>query len=62
MKIKLNKHLGTFRKGSIVNVDCDAHGIPLDQFWRRRLADAKIDNCCEIVKPVRKPAKSKEAK
>jgi hypothetical protein len=60
MKIKLNVNMGTLRKGLIVNVLCDKSGTPLDIFWRRRLKDAKIDNCCEIVKP--KPRKLKDDK
>lgn len=60
MKIKLNRIMGTLRKGLIVNVESDKNGNPIDVFWRRRLKDAEIDNCCEIVKPIRKSTKPKD--
>ena len=55
MKLKLNCDLNGHKKGTIIKVN-DNNGIPLDSFWRRRLKDAEIDNCVEIVE-VSKPKK-----
>lgn len=57
-KLKLNADLNGHLAGYILNIDCDDKGIPLDQYWRRRLRDSKIDSCVEIVK---EPAKDKPA-
>ena len=57
MKIKLNQDLSTPKgkklKDSIINLECDKNSIPLDQFWRNRLKDSKIDNCVEIIKSTK---------
>lgn len=53
-KIKVNKQFGDHKPGTIIDVDCDENEIPLNHIWRRRLKDAEIDNCCEIVKPKKK--------
>jgi len=37
-----------------VLVNTDERGVPLERFWRKRLADAETDNCVEIVRPKRK--------
>jgi len=49
--IRVNKPVDGFKEGDEVKVTTDDAGIPLDRSWRRRLADAKQDGCCEIVKP-----------
>lgn len=54
MKIQINKSIPGFEEGTIIDVTTDSKGTPLDIFWRRRLKDAVLDNCCEIVKPVQK--------
>lgn len=41
------------KPGNTVDVETDAHGVPLDPFWRRRLRDAAIDGCVEKVKSSR---------
>lgn len=56
MKIKLNTDLSGFRKGRIINVNVDEEGTILNQFWRARLEDSKIDNCVEVV--IEKKTKS----
>lgn len=54
MKIKINaKTLGAHSKGDIVDVS-DVDGIPTEQFWRRRLKDSAIDDCCEVVDEITK--------
>ncbi len=35
---------------SIISVEADKEGIPLNIFWRNRLRDSEIDNCVEIIK------------
>lgn len=50
MKIKLNIPLAGYQKGQTISIDADSKGTPIDKFWRRRLKDAEIDNCVEVVK------------
>lgn len=57
MKLKINKRVKGHAVGAVVDVPVDADGTPLDKFWRRRLKDAKIDECVEVVKPSRTKAK-----
>lgn len=50
MRIKINTDaFPPHKKGDIIEIE-DNQGIPLKQFWRRRLRDAYIDGCCEVVK------------
>lgn len=42
---------------SVIYVDVDKDGVPLEKFWRRRLLDSKTDNCCEIVSQAQKAGK-----
>lgn len=55
MKLLISNVKG-YKPGDVVTVQTDGDGIPLDKFWRRRLKDAKIDNCVEAVKTA-KPKK-----
>jgi len=52
MKIKVNK-LHPHEPGTIIDLgEADANGVPKglhNAFWRRRLRDAKHDNCIEVV-------------
>ncbi len=48
MKLKLNKDLHGKKKGTVIEI-ADRDGSPLDTFWYRRLKDAEIDNCVEVV-------------
>jgi len=57
MKLKLNQPMAGYEAGRTVTVQTDASGVPLEKFWRRRLRDAKIDNCVEVVKASRRKAK-----
>ncbi len=57
IKIEVKKQMANHAVGDIVEVSADDNGVPLDFHWRRRLKDAEIDECCEIVKSVtKKPA------
>jgi hypothetical protein len=49
MKLKVNVSLRGAPAGSVILIQTDNDGIPLDRYWRRRLVDAKIDNCVEVV-------------
>lgn len=42
---KINKDFGGHKAGETVKFAVDKKGTPLDPMWRRRLRDAKIDNC-----------------
>lgn len=61
MKLKLNQDLSTpqgkLLKNAIIEVAADENSIPLDLFWRSRLADSVIDNCVEIVSETLKSKK-----
>ena len=59
IRVKVNLPMRGFVVDQEVCVAVDREGIPLDVTWRRRLRDAKIDNCCEIVKTrlAKMPAK-----
>lgn len=48
-KLKLNQDIGQYKQGSVVRVNCDNTGIPLDREWRRRVRDSHLDNCVEWV-------------
>lgn len=64
IQLKVNVPLLGVKAGDILKLECDSEGTPFDKFWRRRLIDAKTDNCCEIVqpeppKPTKKPKKER---
>jgi len=50
-----------FQPGQIVRAEADEHGTPLDPTWRRRLRDARHDDCCELVveQPTEAPRRHK---
>ena len=48
IKILIHRVAG-YQPGHTVVVAADSEGTPLDLFWRRRLRDAKRDNCCEVL-------------
>lgn len=57
VKILVKTPLLNHKANAVITVDADENGKPLDNYWRRRLRDAKIDNCCEIVVPEPKKTK-----
>lgn len=59
IKLKLNIPLVGYQAGQTVTVQTDRANVPLDRFWRRRIKDAKIDNCVEVVSNT-KPSKPKK--
>ena len=52
--------------GKVIQIEVKGNGSPKDKHWRRRLRDAKIDGCVEIVEEkkieVKKIIKPKEDK
>jgi len=60
VKIKLNTDLLTYKKGSVITLDCDDNGVPYDNFWFRRMKDSDIDNCIEVFVEQKKSTKRKE--
>ena len=59
IKIKINTPIRDYPVGFEVTVETDSNGTPLDKYWRRRLKDAEIDNCVEVVKSSQ-PKKGKD--
>ena len=60
--IKIVKPFSGHVAGEQINVECDEHDTPLDVYWRRRLKDAQIDSCCEVVKPKAAPKRKTKTK
>ena len=54
IKLKLNVDIGYHKKGEVLSISADKKGIPFDRYWRARLKDSALDNCCEIVKNKKK--------
>jgi len=50
IQLKLNVDLKDKKKGDIVSVEIDSNKVIIDKYWRRRLEDAALDGCVEIVK------------
>lgn len=62
LDIHIKRTLGPHQAGQIVRVESDANGVPMDQYWRRRLIDAQHDDCCEVVKPEPAPKRRASSK
>lgn len=60
-KLKLNCAFRGHKAGSIINIEVSDDGTPKDSFWRRRLKDAKIDNCVEFVDEKKETASESDA-
>ena len=58
IRIKVNGTIPGHPPGSIVKVAADEAGTPLERQWRRRLRDARVDSCCEVV-PEPEPPQQK---
>jgi len=56
--IKLQIHsVPGYQPGQVIDAALDREGVLIDKFLRRRLADARFDNCIQIVKPKKQSAK-----
>lgn len=42
------------KPGAKLEIDVDDKNVPKDQQWRRRLKDAKVDECVELIKTKKK--------
>lgn len=51
--LKINSPLRGYGIGAEVKVRCE-DGQPIDPYWRRRIKDAKIDKCVEIISKKKK--------
>ena len=60
IKLKLNIPLAGYQAGQTVTVQTDRANVPLDRFWRRRMKDAKIDNCLQVVNNTKRSKPEKE--
>jgi uncharacterized protein YuzE len=49
IKLKINVAFDKYDVDDEIRVEVDSKGVPVSQFWRRRLLDAKIDNCVEVI-------------
>lgn len=51
VQFKVMKSLGSHlaKVGGVVNIMCDDEGTPLDEGWRRRVKDSKLDGCLVVV-------------
>lgn len=58
--LKLNKPLAGLSVGTELKIKVDKDGAPLDQYWRRRLADSSIDGCVEFIKEKKQTAKKED--
>lgn len=59
MKLKINQDMAGYKAGRTINISADINNVPLDIFWRRRLKDAKSDNCVEVIKPSKSKLEKK---
>jgi len=57
--VRVNADIGGKKKGDEFKI-MFVYDTPVDEFWRRRFKDAKIDNCVELVKEVKQVKKSKQ--
>jgi len=60
VNVRINKTFGPYKAGQVVKVATTEAGIPLDVYWRRRLADAATDGCCELEQAT--PSKTRRSK
>jgi len=61
LKLRINKPIGPYAIGSVVKVECNKSGVPVNRQWRRRLADSVYDGCVGKVESV-KPKKTSKIK
>lgn len=49
MRLRVNYPHPDHAPGSEVSVEESAPGVPRSEYWRRRLRDAVVDGCVEVV-------------
>ena len=67
LKVTVNLYLGRYNVGDIIVIEARG-GIPIDQYWRRKMDEAALNNCitvCDLYSALDKsqiPVASSEAK
>lgn len=56
MRIIIKKSFDGYKEGTEIDIE-SVNKTPTDMQWRRRLKDAKMDGCVEVVKPEKKRGK-----
>jgi len=59
MRVKINNVKGYSGE---IEIKTDSKGVPLSQFWRRRLKDAEIDSCLTVLSTAKTLKNSKRGK
>lgn len=59
IKLKVLKDIPGHKAGKVVDVEVNG-GIAVDKFWRKRMRDAAIDQCVEVVKAKKSTRKDTE--
>lgn len=62
MELKIVHGFVNHADGDIIRLEEVAPGVPRDEYWVRRLKDAKIDGCVEVHKAEKKRRKSVDVK
>jgi len=47
---KSQVRLHGLKPGDRIEIEVDDHMVPKEQKWRRRMKDAKVDGCVELIK------------
>lgn len=50
---KLNIALRGIKAGKIISLEVNPEGLPLDSYWNRRMKEARLNKCIEVVKTVK---------
>jgi len=57
-KVKLNVELKQYPKDTVLTIEVDDYGTPIDRYWRKRFLDSKIDNCIEFINDTKSVKKA----
>ena len=49
MKIKINKEFAGYKPDTVVYISDKDYDYKKREYFKRRLNDAKFDNCCELI-------------
>ena len=60
LKINVDNLKDKLRKDQTISVETYPDGTVVDDFWRRRVEDAKIDNCVSIITEDKKDKPKKQ--
>ena len=63
IQLQVNTDLNGIAAGAVIAVQVDERGVPLDPYWRRRLADAASDGCAAVLdNTATKPQRARKPK